>query len=88
MTRNKFTLQLLFHFSLPQLECWTRPNTAKTCSVLNPSHYGGVIVIPCAVQALAVGIKLVGVPQAKPIDFGMFTKRGSKADYVFGGNQQ
>ena len=49
----------------------------------------GVIVVTCAVQA--AGIKLVGVPQPKPMhgfppNFqGMFTPRGSRADYVLGG---
>ena len=46
----------------------------------------GVIVVPCAVRATAVGIKLVGVPQPKlvhrfsPNFQGMFTVRGSRAD--------
>ena len=48
----------------------------------------GVIVVPCAVRVVAVvaGIKLVGVPQPKPLyEFlpnfqDMFTPRGSRAD--------
>ena len=50
----------------------------------------GVIVIPCAVWAAAalVGIKLVDVPQPKPMQGfspnfqDMFTQRRSRADYV------
>ena len=47
----------------------------------------GVIVVPCAVwAAAAAGIKLVGVPQPKPLhgfspNFqGMFIPRGSRVD--------
>ena len=42
--------------------------------VFNPSLY--FIVIPCAVRAAAAGIKLMGVPQPKPLQ-GMFTPRFS-----------
>ena len=53
----------------------------------------GVIVVTCAVQVSAVvvaGIKLVGIPQPKPMYLfspnfqGMFTSRGSRADLGFG----
>ena len=51
----------------------------------NLNFKAGVIVVPCAIRALAV-IKFVGVPQPKRIhrfspNFqGMFTPRGSRAD--------
>ena len=51
----------------------------------------GVIVVPYVIRAAVAGIKLVGVPQPKPLhrfspDFqGMFTSRGSRADFFGGG---
>ena len=65
-------------------------NTAKQCqnNFLKTllCSFVTIIVVPCAVRAEAVVIKLVGVPQPKPLhgfspNFqGMFIPRGSRAD--------
>ena len=57
-----------------------------SCSNSSWIQLSAVIVVPCAVRAAAAGIKLVGVPQTKPLhgfspNFqGMFTPRGSRGD--------
>ena len=53
---------------------------------LTPAPKPGVIVVACAVQAVAAGIDLVGVPQTKPMQqfpsnfHDMLTTKGSRAD--------